>query len=141
MLFDFICSLRPQTFLGVLAEQFLQQVSEDRVGDEVERWLLIANFIFNLFKPLILDEERRKACHHLEDQIPEGPPIRKSSQIHSSFPEDFRRQVLRRACDEVSIGEMIIMAAEAEVYNFDVSLGVYQYIFRLEAWYLNIYSR
>lgn len=48
------------------------------------------------------------------------------------FAEDLRREILRSACNEVVLLNLIHAAAEAEINNFDETIFVDEYVFRFE---------
>ena len=118
----------------------MKQVSEYGAADEVERRLFLANACLGALKLLVLLEEGGKAHHHLEDQVAQGPPIAESAQVHSLPPENLRRQVLGSACDEVCACEVVVVAAESEIDEFDVALGVDEHVFGFEAAWGGDYS-
>lgn len=75
MRFDFLGSLTPQSSLRVFIKQFLKQIFQERIGNEVQRWLLIADLFLYHLEFLMLHKKRRKPSHHLKDQATERPPV------------------------------------------------------------------
>jgi len=140
VLLHFLRSLAAQPLLRVFSEQQLQEVPEDGVADEVERRFFLANASLGALKLLVLLEEGRKADHHLEDQVAQGPPIAESAQVHSLPPKNLRGQVLGSACDEVCACELVVVAAESEIDQLGVALGVDEHVFGLEAAWGREYS-
>ena len=75
MRFNFLGSPTPQSSLRVFIKQFLKQVFQERIGNKVQRWLLIADLFLYHFEFLMLHKKRRKPSDHLKNQAAESPPV------------------------------------------------------------------
>jgi hypothetical protein len=88
----------------------------------------------------VLHKERREAGHHFEEEVAEGPPVRVLADIDALL-EDFWREILRGACDEVGLTDLLYPAAESEVHYLHVALAVDEYVFGFETRWKVAYSR
>ena len=75
MRFNFLGSPTPQSSLRVFIKQLLKQVFQERIGNKVQRWLLIADLFLYHFEFLMLHKKRRKSSNHLKNQAAESPPV------------------------------------------------------------------
>ena len=74
--------------------------------------------------------ERRQSVDHLVDQDAQRPPVHALPVRH--FPQDFRRQILRRAAQRLRRVALHVLLREAEVRDADVPLGVQKEVLRLQ---------
>ncbi len=77
-------------------------------------------------------KEGREASHHLIEKIAKRPPISKPTEVNPSLPKYLRRQIFRRACNEIGLAQTVIVAAESEVNKFNISLWIDEHIFRFK---------
>ena len=74
--------------------------------------------------------ERRQSVDHLVDQDAQRPPVHALPVRH--FPQDFRRQILRRAAQRLRRVALHVLLRQAEVRDADVPLRVQKEVLRLQ---------
>jgi len=133
-------TFRPQPFLWILIEKFLQEVLQQRVADKMKRGFFLANLGLDCSYFLVRNKKWWKTRNHFEDDVSKSPPICSRTDMVSLF-KDLGRQIFRSPSYSISGFGLVHFAAESKIDELDESLAVNEHIFWLEAVLRGGYSR